>query len=115
MMTDYTPIDCGLYSEYELAVLHVVVRREQVVVVPSRVDAADLLGALAGDAAVVEHAVDQPLPQRHERHGQQHAREQRDGQRDGLRGPGDGAQAQRRPSADDCDPKHHAARLWHVA
>lgn len=21
-MTDYTPIDCGLYSEYELAVLH---------------------------------------------------------------------------------------------
>jgi Rho-binding antiterminator len=22
MMTDYTPIDCGLYSEYELAILH---------------------------------------------------------------------------------------------
>jgi Rho-binding antiterminator len=22
MMTDYTPIDCGHYSEYELAILH---------------------------------------------------------------------------------------------
>lgn len=21
-MTDYTPIDCGLYSEYELAIMH---------------------------------------------------------------------------------------------
>jgi Rho-binding antiterminator len=21
-MTDYTPVDCGLYSEYELAILH---------------------------------------------------------------------------------------------
>ena len=22
MMTDYIPVDCGLYSEYELAILH---------------------------------------------------------------------------------------------